>query len=445
MIVRKFWSDTVWGMIVLKRFLITLLICILCIPLALGGVLLVSYIGVDEASVPDVTVTALGRTVRPSTYEWHVPLFAGMMFKDMEEQNDAAIEDMGVLTGGSLALEYPQGYITEVTLQRDGGVLFSGNGDEWNKYSMYVNGTYVLDVTCTQPQGLSNQPWGHFNFRIIFQLDFEPKLETSPLHVEQGDVLAIRLSFLQEGVVPTAVVPEDLRITPFISCGAGMMIAYVPTNWTTSDLEEYPIQITAGNHSWEIVMTVQWIQFPRQDLDIDTSDPVIGEANSQKAYDEYNATIPPLWKTYDTEKYWLGNFMRPVTAPLSTEYGTRRYTNGQLVSSFHQGQDLAASEGTAIAAPASGRVIFADYLLNTGYTIVIEHGGGLQTQYFHMSDIWVSAGDVVYKGDQIGAVGTTGYSTGPHLHFEVRVAGLSVNPSLLYSGQGGLMFFETGY
>jgi len=94
----------------------------------------------------------------------------------------------------------------------------------------------------------------------------------------------------------------------------------------------------------------------------------------------------------------------------------------------HKGVDLAAPIGTPIHAAADGMVERADWFSGYGLYVAIEHGGEIETRYGHMSRLNVAAGQMVHKGDIIGYVGTTGSSTGPHLHYEVRVAGEAVNP-----------------
>ncbi len=94
----------------------------------------------------------------------------------------------------------------------------------------------------------------------------------------------------------------------------------------------------------------------------------------------------------------------------------------------HNGVDLAAPRGTPVYATADGRVGRAQYFGSYGNYVQIEHGGELQTRYAHLSSYTVSAGDTVRKGDLIGYIGSTGRSTGPHLHYEVRVDGEAVDP-----------------
>ena len=94
----------------------------------------------------------------------------------------------------------------------------------------------------------------------------------------------------------------------------------------------------------------------------------------------------------------------------------------------HKGIDLAAPAGTPIHATADGMVSKAEWFSSYGLYVSLEHGGEIQTRYGHMSRMNVYAGQRVQKGDVIGYVGTTGRSTGPHLHYEVRIAGEAVNP-----------------
>ena len=95
----------------------------------------------------------------------------------------------------------------------------------------------------------------------------------------------------------------------------------------------------------------------------------------------------------------------------------------------HNGVDLAAPSGTPVYATADGRVGMAQWYSSYGNYVQIEHGGQLQTRYAHLSSYTVQPGTMVRKGDLIGYVGSTGRSTGPHLHYEVRVAGESVDPT----------------
>ena len=120
---------------------------------------------------------------------------------------------------------------------------------------------------------------------------------------------------------------------------------------------------------------------------------------------------------------------------LTTDFAEIRYVNKELSSSRHSGLDLAAPKGTSVKAPNNGIVAFAmEGLLSPGNTVVIDHGMGLFTSYYHLNTINVKKGDEVKKGDIIGTVGTTGFSTGPHLHYSVSIYNTYVNPYQTLSG-----------
>ena len=125
------------------------------------------------------------------------------------------------------------------------------------------------------------------------------------------------------------------------------------------------------------------------------------------------ARVPSIW---------------PVEGESTDSFGVRGNPFGGGGAEFHPGQDIAAPRGTPVLAPAEGRVVEAGWKNGYGQTVVLDHGNGLTTRYGHLSKIEVTAGQELKRGDQLGQVGSTGRSTGPHLHYEVRVGELPVSP-----------------
>lgn len=122
-----------------------------------------------------------------------------------------------------------------------------------------------------------------------------------------------------------------------------------------------------------------------------------------------------------------GQMIYPISARITSNFGTRIHPVLGY-RRFHSGVDFGASMGTTIRAADSGRVIFAGWYGGYGRAVVIDHGGGITTLYGHASRLYVSEGQSVQQGQSIAAVGSTGLSTGPHLHFEVRRNGNPINP-----------------
>ena len=125
-------------------------------------------------------------------------------------------------------------------------------------------------------------------------------------------------------------------------------------------------------------------------------------------------------------------FSLPAEGPVSSPFGLRRFLNDQPRNP-HSGLDIAAPEGAPIVAPSPGTVVALGNYFYNGNTVLLDHGQGLITMYCHMSRIDVSLGDVVDRGDRIGAIGSTGRVTGPHLHWGVSLNNARVDPTLFLS------------
>jgi len=139
-----------------------------------------------------------------------------------------------------------------------------------------------------------------------------------------------------------------------------------------------------------------------------------------------------IWTQVSPTLWWTGVFTRPIGSQYETTspFGTRRtYSGGAYATtSYHAGQDFGAPAGIPILAPAAGVVVLAEPLQVRGNAVVIDHGRGIFTGYWHLSEIKVTAGQSVTIGDVLGLVGTTGMSTGTHLHWELRIYGIAVDP-----------------
>jgi hypothetical protein len=124
---------------------------------------------------------------------------------------------------------------------------------------------------------------------------------------------------------------------------------------------------------------------------------------------------------------WVGPFVRPLEGEVIGVFGTRSIINGEARSP-HSGVDLRAEEGTPVHTVQNGKVALVAEHFFSGKTVVIDHGGAIQSMYFHLEKTMVEEGQEVKKGQVIGLAGSTGRATGPHLHFGVRVNGARVDP-----------------
>ena len=147
-----------------------------------------------------------------------------------------------------------------------------------------------------------------------------------------------------------------------------------------------------------------------------------------KALREESMVIRQLLDEVSETKLWKGRFIIPVNGRLTSPYGQIRLFGKNKPPARHKGVDIAAWRGTSVAAPNSGKVRITARFKGTGNTVLLDHGHGVYSIYMHLRKVKVKRNDLVEKGTIIGTVGSTGQSTGPHLHWGVYVNGNAVDP-----------------
>lgn len=172
---------------------------------------------------------------------------------------------------------------------------------------------------------------------------------------------------------------------------------------------------------------VQGRTFPVQDIRLPPDKNALVEQEISQAELDY---LSPIWSRTATPIQWRDPFLLPLQSafPTTSPYGvSRNYNSGQYFA-YHTGQDFAAPAGSPVLAPADGVVTLAEPLTVRGISVILDHGAGLFTGYWHLQEALVAPGESVHAGDPIGLVGTTGRSTGEHLHWELRIYGVAVDP-----------------
>ena len=163
-------------------------------------------------------------------------------------------------------------------------------------------------------------------------------------------------------------------------------------------------------------------RFRRQNVEVTTQmrglEPLPGELDAPRQ----------LRETVSAKRFWSEPFLKPVPDCVNSPFGVLRYHNGKFTGNYHRGLDQRASAGRQVRATAAGVVKIARMGQYLGGTVGIDHGQGVTSIYLHLSRIKVSEGATVGRGDVVGWVGGTGFATGPHLHWQIQVNGLPVNP-----------------
>lgn len=242
--------------------------------------------------------------------------------------------------------------------------------------------------------------------------------QTASAVITTTEPASVSVVFLEETVT---AIPDEARTTHTLLRGVPMFVAPGPrslrvtaTSASASASVELPITINAGRY-----VTTNIALSPSQ------------QALLAPAVEEFElGTLRTLTAQVSMPRAFTGLMSLPAAAPMNAPFGTRRSYNGGPVDRYHNGADFATPPGSPVFAAAPGRVVLADLLNIRGNSVLIDHGWGIYTLYAHLNTINVRLGDTVTMGHVIGTSGSTGRVTGPHLHWEVWVAGVPVDPML---------------
>jgi murein DD-endopeptidase MepM/ murein hydrolase activator NlpD len=268
---------------------------------------------------------------------------------------------------------------------------------------------------------------------IVFQVDrTPPQLVVTVLSdvVLQGDTLGVVIR-TDEPLAALYLEREGKKYDCFPL--AGRVLTYRGLYPVSPFLRAAATTITcvardrAGNVAEDDpAFTVKYRQFQSEQIMVPQGKTgIISNAKKiQEDRDKINSALASL----RSEQLWKGTFKRPTSGIDSSNYGTRRVYSDGDVASWHRGVDIANKEGTQIRAANAGIVILAEELFMYGNTVILDHGQGVVSYYFHMVKLEVKKGDAVDQAGLLGLMGTTGLSTGSHCHWEMRIHNESVNP-----------------
>lgn len=246
-----------------------------------------------------------------------------------------------------------------------------------------------------------------------------------PAAPAQGDTVAILVSATQGTGGAPPVVTVNGTTYPTFAVGSDRYRTFVPTSPLHAS-GRYVVQVTGTEPQRNPAFWLDGRSFRTQYITLPPGRDNLGTDYEFDLVDAFKQIVSP-------EKYWSGPFLRPSEGRVSSEYGFRRYYNGVFAENYyHRGVDYAAPIGTPVIAPAAGRIALTGYEADGfelhGNTIGIDHGQGVASIFIHLNSISVQDGDFVQAGQTVGTIGSTGASTGPHLHWGLYVNGVAVDP-----------------
>lgn len=278
------------------------------------------------------------------------------------------------------------------------------------------------------------------NLQTTFAFSPLPQTQGQPITNTQDQPITITQGQMLEVEVYNADDPEDIIFEQSI-CEpfkwyreGGFLRGYLPTNYSVKP-GVYQIRYGVKSQGTESTQEIEIAAYDYNIQYLTVDKKTEKNTRSDEAYDEYDKSYSPVRSQSEPSRYYSEGFLLPVSGRLTTEFGETRYVNGSPTSYRHLGLDIAAPAGTEVKAANRGKVVLASSLKLTGNTVMIDHGEGLFSVYHHMRSLSVKAGEIVERGQKIGEVGSTGFSTGPHLHFMISYYTMNLEPGYFLAGQ----------
>lgn len=245
-------------------------------------------------------------------------------------------------------------------------------------------------------------------------------MQLRPLPVVQGNTVALFAAALGDDLPGGEFAGQPLR---FLPSGDGYAALVGIDAFTEPG--RYTVTLTGGGATFQQDVALLAADFGTQAIVVDAELSDLLDPALRRGEDEFLTTI---YANFTEERRWDGLFQAPVTSTIVTAgYGGGRSYNDGPITIYHSGVDFAGQIGTPILAPAAGTIVFSDTLALRGQTLIIDHGMGVMTGYYHLSEIFVDVGETVAPGQPVAAGGSTGLSTGPHLHWDLRIMDVPVN------------------
>ena len=248
------------------------------------------------------------------------------------------------------------------------------------------------------------------------------EIQIMPPDPQQGDTISVIVTTVDPNTPPTVEVDGQPQ-TVFRS--AGKYRALVPTS-PLSTPGKMTVRVRGDNRTSNLGVWLKNRSFPIQRIWLS------GKASRPATQLELDK-VAAFKQLVTPQKFWQGNFLRPNPNRVSTGFGVRRYYNNVFARDYyHKGVDYAGGYGSPVVAPAAGRVRLVgreDGGFHVhGNVVGIDHGQGVLSIFMHLQDIDVTEGAMIQAGQRIGTIGSTGASTGPHLHWGVYVNQIAVDP-----------------
>ena len=431
----------------MKRFFFWLIGVLCGVGLFFAAVVGFSWYTTGPKAMPDPAGTAFGGVaLEQNGYCWQVPLIGALADRVFAESNTLTAQKLGQLTDAHPALTVPDWADpaqVQLTLrnQDTDQVVFTGSLAEYEGFRYETNGNYLAELyVWRMPAGMTGdmlakptaklvknprleqpaRPAGWYGYRFGFTLQANPQVQFSAETMRQGDVVAVYVTGLLGDQPP--VLQSELSEVSFQPVGSGW-IGYLGAAYN-ADAKTHTVTVTMADLQTETKLRVTERNFGQAEAVEEPPAPEGADA-------QFRDKIWPLYTAPSGPRQWITKWEKPVAVRGERMgYGMYQMQDGKQGRKSNS-TVYATQPGMPVITPTAGTVVFADELLLTGKTVVIDHGCGVRSYLYGLEDITVDVGDVLAMSNPVGTAGEL-------LTFDVKLGRKSINPNELFEGNGGL-------
>lgn len=380
-----------------------------------------------EAAAPVMTLSGIS-TILPQSMTWKYRLRDNVYSDAVVPMTD--VRDTFVLAGTlNLSFDIEPDYLF-VTILNGEEMIFS---DLYSNISAAVfneNAALTVGVKAEWYEDEERGSYGEATYTFIMDVQAPAEFYLGVSQIEQGEFVAVTGKNVKDPSAITFVSAPDINFTPVFYRDGEYVVALVPVSYDLEYSPTYKFMITSGDSVTELTLGVIKKEFKWRDYDVPAE--IIATTRTDSLIKAYNDAVEPYLTASEPVRYWLPqtNFVIPAqgTDMVKAGIGIYRTLTATGLTYRNPGVDFLVTEGTNVLAAYDGKIAYAGTQTMSGRIIIIEHGFGLKSVYWHMSSVSVVMGDPVKAGDVIGVVGSTGFTKGTNLHYGLYIFGTPVSP-----------------
>ena len=375
---------------------------------------------------PELTVSNL-RVLEPFNIDWKYKAGGGEYVSTAYTgmQDDSSQYPVS----GSLQLSFTNqpDYIT-VKILHNGEELFN---DIYENLTPSVIGettkTYSIEVNAKWYESEEKDYYGEAKYMFTANVSAPASFYLGEDTIEQGEFVVISAKNVVDLDAVGFKSEPEIGYTPTFYREGDYAVALVPISLTLEYSPSYVFTVSSGGVTEELTLTVK-AREKKGAIGYDASAELVNRTRTRATLDAFNNALKSTVLKNESTRYWNDIFMEPVPRDIRLGFGRIRRISSTGEEYVHTGVDYVVVAGDTVGAANAGKVVYVGEQLVSGKLVVIDHGFGLKSWYMHLNDISVSVGDVVEKGTTVGYVGTTGFTSGYNLHYELTVNGIPVCP-----------------